>query len=222
MAELYVKPGNKDRGWNDPPQFSYGLQTQASSHKKTPLTKRVAAPQDGAPKVPASEPFAGAPPVGPPPLLTKAPGPPLWGNSSPLRLEPTSSPVICETMLEDVLGPLEQALEDCRAHAQKQVFDDISRRLALLQGQWKSEKLSVPVRKRMTLLVHELRNHNWDGADDIHRSLMVDHVTEVSQWMVGVKRLIAERRSLPSGEAAKEKPTTTEENEEVSGLSATL
>ena len=25
MAELYVKPGNTERGWNDPPQFSYGL-----------------------------------------------------------------------------------------------------------------------------------------------------------------------------------------------------
>lgn len=33
-------------------------------------------------------------------------------------------------------------------------------------------------------------------ADKIHLSLMVDHVTEVSQWMVGVKRLIAETRKL--------------------------
>lgn len=42
--------GNKERGWNDPPQFSYGLQTQAGGPKRTPLTKRVAAPQDGAPR----------------------------------------------------------------------------------------------------------------------------------------------------------------------------
>lgn len=28
---------------------------------------------------------------------------------------------------------------------------------------------------------------------------MVDHVTEVSQWMVGVKRLIAETRKLRPG-----------------------
>lgn len=27
---------------------------------------------------------------------------------------------------------------------------------------------------------------------------MVDHVNEVSQWLVGVKRLIAEMRSLPA------------------------
>lgn len=37
---------------------------------------------------------------------------------------------------------------------------------------------------------------HWDSADEIHRSLMVDHVAEVSQWMVGVKRLIAETRNL--------------------------
>ncbi|KAM9701329.1 steroid receptor RNA activator 1, partial [Menidia menidia] len=36
----------------------------------------------------------------------------------------------------------------------------------------------------------------WDSADEGHRSLMVDHVTEVSQWMVAVKRLIAETRNL--------------------------
>lgn len=29
---------------------------------------------------------------------------------------------------------------------------------------------------------------------------MVDHVNEVSQWLVGVKRLIAETRSLPAAE----------------------
>lgn len=42
--------GNKERGWNDPPQFSYGLQTQAGGPKRSPLTKRVAAPQDGSPR----------------------------------------------------------------------------------------------------------------------------------------------------------------------------
>lgn len=53
-------------------------------------------------------------------------------------------------------------------------------------------------------LSSELLNHRWDAADDIHRSLMVDHVTEVSQWMVGVKRLIAEKRSLSSVEETNE------------------
>nr|XP_036871961.1 steroid receptor RNA activator 1 isoform X2 [Manis javanica] len=185
MAELYVKPGNKERGWNDPPQFSYGLQTQAGGPKRTSLTRRVAAPQDGSPR------------------------------------EPTNFPVIeSETLLEDVLKPLEQALEDCRGHTKKQVCEDISRRLALLQEQWAGGKLSMPVKKRMALLVQELSSHRWDAADDIHRSLMVDHVTEVSQWMVGVKRLIAEKRSLSSKEEANEEKSTAiaEENQTIPSI----
>ena len=48
------------------------------------------------------------------------------------------------------------------------------------------------------MLLSELKSWNWDAADEVHRALMVDHVNEVSQWMVGVKRLIAETRNLNS------------------------
>ncbi|XP_037003437.2 steroid receptor RNA activator 1 [Artibeus jamaicensis] len=221
MAELYVKPGNKERGWNDPPQFSYGLQTQAGGPKRSPLTKRVAAPQDGSPRVPTSETSPGAPPLGLPPPSSKSSRPPAVGTCPVPTVERTDLPVTeCETLLEDVLRPLEQALDDCHGHTKKQVCDDISRRLALLQEQWVGGKLSTPVKKRMALLVQELSNHRWDAADDIHRSLMVDHVTEVSQWMVGVKRLIAEKRSLSSEEMASEEKSTatTEENQTTPGV----
>ncbi|NXF53466.1 SRA1 protein, partial [Oceanites oceanicus] len=84
---------------------------------------------------------------------------------------------------------------------QKQVCEDIGRRLTVLGDAWAQGKLSAPVRKRMSLLVQaELQQQHWDAADEIHRSLMVDHVNEVSQWLVGVKRLIAETRSLPAAE----------------------
>uniref|UniRef100_G1QB04 Steroid receptor RNA activator 1 n=1 Tax=Myotis lucifugus TaxID=59463 RepID=G1QB04_MYOLU len=209
--------GNKERGWNDPPQFSYGLQTQAGGPKRTPLTKRVAAPQDGAPRVPTSETSPGPSPMGPPPPSSTASRPPAVGSCPASTVDPIDFPVTeCETLLEDVLRPLEQALDDCRGHTKKQVCDDISRRLALLQEQWAGGKLSTPVKKRMALLVQELSRHQWDAADDIHRSLMVDHVTEVSQWMVGVKRLIAEKRSLSSEEEAnEEKAAATSENQTV-------
>ncbi|XP_065774774.1 steroid receptor RNA activator 1 isoform X2 [Muntiacus reevesi] len=158
MAELYVKPGNTERGWNDPPQFSYGLQTQAGGPKRSPLTKRVAAPQDGSPRVPTSETSPGLPPVGPPPPSSKASRPPPFvGSCPPSRTVPMDSPVVePETLLEDVLRPLERVLEDCRGHIKKQVCDDISRRLALLQEQWAGGKLSTPVKKRMALLVQGL------------------------------------------------------------------
>ncbi|KAM6224276.1 steroid receptor RNA activator 1 [Rhynchocyon petersi] len=219
MAELYVKPGNKERGWNDPPQFSYGLQTQAVGSKRTLLTKRVAAGQDGSPRAPASEAILGPPPKGPPPFSNKVPGHTRVGSCPPISSMDFTNfqDAESEPLLEDVLKPLEQALEDCRGHVKKQVCDDISRRLALLQEQWAGGKLSMPVKKRMALLVQELSSLKWDAADDIHRSLMVDHVNEVSQWMVGVKRLIAEKKHLSSEkEATEEKPViTTEENQTV-------
>ncbi|XP_075712400.1 steroid receptor RNA activator 1 isoform X2 [Rhinoderma darwinii] len=178
MAELYVKPGNQEKGWNDPPQFSYGLQT-AGSGKRTPLNKRVPAPVQGCP---------------------------TGQVSSPLRIDngkQCSSQAEDEVPVEvkDVLTLLNQTLEDCRDLIKTQVFSDIGRRLTVLEEMWTSGKLSISVRKRMHLLVKELKNQNWDSADEIHRSLMVDHVNEVSQWMVGVKRLIAEARNLPKDAA---------------------
>ncbi|XP_023791924.1 steroid receptor RNA activator 1 [Cyanistes caeruleus] len=117
---------------------------------------------------------------------------------------------------DTVLAPLRAALDACRATVQKQVCNDIGRRLTVLEDAWAQGKLSAPVRKRMSLLVQELQQQHWDAADEIHRSLMVDHVNEVSQWMVGVKRLIAETRQLPTGEtdgSADTEPATELEQE---------
>uniref|UniRef100_A0A480Y3A6 Steroid receptor RNA activator 1 isoform 1 n=1 Tax=Sus scrofa TaxID=9823 RepID=A0A480Y3A6_PIG len=128
--------------------------TQAGGPKRTPLTKRVAPPQDGLPRVPTSEMSPGAPAVGHLPPSSKASRPPLGGSCPPSSMEPTQCSVVeLEILLEDVLSPLERALEDCRGHTKKQVCDDINRRLALLQEQWAGGKLSVPVKKRMALLV---------------------------------------------------------------------
>ncbi|KAM6358192.1 steroid receptor RNA activator 1 isoform 4-T4 [Alca torda] len=206
MAELYVKPGNQERGWNDPPQFSYGLQAQAGGARRTALTRRPLPPPAGAP--PGAPPESGsAAPAPPPPRPVQGPPPP--GPLGPaLRAErgrpsPAAGPEEeCGLPAEAVLAPLREALAACRPAVQKQVCDDIARRLTVLGDAWAQGKLSAPVRKRMHLLVQELQQRNWEAADEIHRSLMVDHVNEVSQWLVGVKRLIAESRSLPAAEPA--------------------
>ncbi|XP_056425441.1 steroid receptor RNA activator 1 [Hyla sarda] len=203
MAELYVKPGNKERGWNDPPQFSYGLQT-AGGGKRTPLNKRVPAPLQGCPAVPPALPVSSSTPpmVQPPPPASSIGPPPLGPVSSPLRIDnmkqcsnPAEDQVPVDVM--DVLTPLNETLEACKDSIKTQVFTDIGRRLTVLQEMWNSGKLSTSVHKRMSLLVKEIKSQNWDSADEIHRSLMVDHINEVSQWMVGIKRLMAEARNLP-------------------------
>ncbi|XP_077165633.1 steroid receptor RNA activator 1 isoform X2 [Paroedura picta] len=103
-----------------------------------------------------------------------------------------------ECGLGEVLSPLNEALDNCRKSARKQVCDDISKRLVTLEQMWTQGKLSAPVRRGMRILTEELKCKHWDAADEIHCSLMVDHINEVSQWMVGVKRLIAEARKLPT------------------------
>ncbi|XP_032929383.1 LOW QUALITY PROTEIN: steroid receptor RNA activator 1-like [Catharus ustulatus] len=236
MAESYVKPGNQERGWNDPPQFSYGLQAQAGGSRRTPLTRRAPAPPAGAspaavlgaaepglrvprsagPGVPAltgSAPLLCRCPPGPAqrsrrPRSAAAPGAgaaPQGSAGAAPRAEARPSAACpeqeqCSVSADTVLAPLRAALDSCRATVQKQVCNDIGRRLTVLEDAWAQGKLSAPVRKRMSLLVQELQQQHWDAADEIHRSLMVDHVNEVSQWMVGVKRLIAETRDLPTGE----------------------
>uniref|UniRef100_A0A670IMT8 Steroid receptor RNA activator 1 n=1 Tax=Podarcis muralis TaxID=64176 RepID=A0A670IMT8_PODMU len=210
MAELYVKPGNRERGWNDPPQFSYGLQQlQASGAgggggggKRGILTRRpAAAPGAAPPPPPPHGPASSALP--PPPVGLPPPGLP----SRSVRVDATNQPVTEageDCHVEDVLAPLNEALANCRRSVPKQVCDDISKRLGILQQMWVQGKLSAPVRKGMKILTQELKKRHWDAADEIHRSLIVDHVTEVSQWMVGVKRLIAETRNLHTEDLATE------------------
>ncbi|KAL8194124.1 UNVERIFIED_CONTAM: hypothetical protein K2H54_000647 [Gekko kuhli] len=214
MAELYVKPGNRERGWNDPPQFSYGLQRQraaadpqAAGAKRGPLTRRAAAagdekmppPPPSPPQEPEGALSSPAPPAFPPKSAglspSTLPDPPLKTNA--LEAEE-------ECGVEDVLSPLNEALDHCRESARKQVCDDISKRLVTLEQMWIQGKLSAPVRRGMRILTEELKCQHWDAADEIHRSLMVDHINEVSQWMVGVKRLIAETRKLPTADLALE------------------
>lgn len=203
MAELYVKPGNQEKGWNDPPQFSYGLQSQGSGNKRPPLTKRVPAPLEGSPQVPPPQSFVSpTPPKMPPASSTTPLAPPSAGQTYSRTVAVKQSPIVadgeCNVSLLDVLGPLNQLLDSCREAVRKTVCDDISRRLTIFEQMWNSGKLSPSVKRRMNILARELQAQNWDAADEIHRSLMVDHVNEVSQWMVGIKRMIAEAKSLPS------------------------
>ncbi|KAM9348664.1 steroid receptor RNA activator 1 [Symphorus nematophorus] len=207
MEDMYVKPGNQERGWNDPPQFSYGLQ-MARGPQRSLLNKRAApaaASGAGAPPItpPQSNPTALLPggvappppgPARPPPGSVTTPPPPLGPMRS--QSEASSSQSEREPDVERVVLVLNQALTACRRDVREQVCNDVAKRLRLLEDSWRTGRLSLPVRRRMDTLSLELQAGRWDSADEIHRSLMVDHVTEVSQWMVGVKRLIAETRKL--------------------------
>ncbi|XP_015258579.1 steroid receptor RNA activator 1 [Cyprinodon tularosa] len=204
MEDMYVKPGNQERGWNDPPQFSYGLQ-MARGPPRTALNKRAvpalssgaeASPTAPSPSRPMAPPMCGiAPPplpAGPPPAGLATP--PIHGG--PMRSQSEADGSQSEPDIEVVMSVLNRALDACRQSVKVQVCNEVAKRLRLLEDSWRSGKLSLPVTRRMETLSQALQSGRWDSADELHRSLMVDHVTEVSQWMVGVKRLIAETRNL--------------------------
>ncbi|NXJ81139.1 SRA1 protein, partial [Trogon melanurus] len=153
-------------------------------------------------RAPAPPPAAPPRALGPPPLGPVSPAPRAESRGRPSAGARPEEEGGAALPADAILAPLREALDTCRPSVQKQVCDDIGRRLTVLGDAWAQGKLSAPVRKRMSLLVKELQQQHWDAADEIHRSLMVDHVNEVSQWLVGVKRLIAETRSLPPAEAA--------------------
>ncbi|KAM5172893.1 steroid receptor RNA activator 1 [Mantella aurantiaca] len=217
MAELYVKPGNQEKGWNDPPQFSYGLQMSGGG-KRTPLNKRVPVPLQDPLAASSGQPLSSStPPKMPPTGSTSNIGPPPIGQVRTEISKPCSSQTESEVSVDvqDILAPLQEILAACKDFIKKQVFIDISKRLVMLEEMWNSGKLSSPVQKRMGILVKELKSQNWNSADEIHRSLMVDHVNEVSQWMVGVKRLIAEARNLPHEEMTSKDEAVEESTDSV-------
>lgn len=49
LTLLFAATGNQERGWNDPPQFSYGLQAQAGGPRRNLLTRRAPLPPEEAP-----------------------------------------------------------------------------------------------------------------------------------------------------------------------------
>lgn len=99
---------------------------------------------------------------------------------------------------------------------QKRACEDIKRRLGILLCQKKENKLSETVRLKTSRLVAGIPSpmfvdkcltttpplaielSDYGTADSIHIELMVDHVSEVNQWLVGIKKLIATLKSSNS------------------------
>ncbi|XP_035681313.1 steroid receptor RNA activator 1-like [Branchiostoma floridae] len=91
------------------------------------------------------------------------------------------------------------------------VCDEVGRKLTMLENMWTTGKLSRPVQVYTDVLASALNDRDCDLAHDMHLKLMLDHVSEVRQWMVGVKRLIQEARNLPQNPAGTPAAQQTEQ-----------
>ncbi|XP_013196181.2 steroid receptor RNA activator 1 [Amyelois transitella] len=171
-----------DPGWNDPPKFSYNAQQTTPNRPRNFLNKRVAFPLSGSTTSPAVQPASNLPVI--PSGLPTAP---------PLKLPPRTQPhenidVDSEKALGEVKDILLSILDNSSELGQK--ASDIKRRIGLMEDMWTNEKLNKNVHFQMRELAYALRNEEPQKADEIHRALMVDHVSAVGTWMPGVKQLV--------------------------------
>ncbi|RUS73068.1 hypothetical protein EGW08_019165 [Elysia chlorotica] len=87
---------------------------------------------------------------------------------------------------------LHEMVDECQDSIQGRSREDVQARLGLLDDQWRDQKISEDAKVKLGCLACALKNKDLKHADSLHLALMVDHISEVSQWMVGVKRLINE------------------------------
>lgn len=211
MADKFS--GSGARGWNDPPmlQSSINGQNSNSSQPKKQLTQRVThilpenrptPPRTGDAKPPTEQIPLSAPR---PTISENLPPPPPPECTLPKEMPQGkaattgTSAVIQEELLptlEEVLSKLCSTLEECHGKLKARVLEDVKRKLNIFEKCWMHDKLSNPVKIEMGKLATAITERNYDEANRLHLGLMMDHISEVSSWMVGIKRLIQEAKGI--------------------------
>ncbi|KAK7096731.1 steroid receptor RNA activator 1-like [Littorina saxatilis] len=248
------RPGNTDRGWNDPPMFDYqgtASSTNPGSPQHTKLNKRVAYPMSSHAELPLPtgtatllNPSEGPPRLAPvqilPPTSTTTTPTPVpvvvptispttdpCGDSilTPAIFSPTAATVpgiarvvgsdikvkdlACvladlslqteEALLEYVKEGLHSAAESVNDALKGRAMEDVKKKVALMGEWWACGKISQSVKSQLGSLVEALNKQLVEEAHELHVALMINHTTEVNQWMVGVKRIIQELRAKVTG-----------------------
>ncbi|XP_053601222.1 steroid receptor RNA activator 1 [Plodia interpunctella] len=171
-----------DPGWNDPPKFSYNTQQATPNRPRNFLNKRVAFPLSGGGAVSTAQSPMSSPAI-----------PSALPSTPPVKLPPRTEPqetvdIDSEHALCEVKDILLSLLDNSSELGQKAT--DIKRRIVVMEDMWINEKLNKSVQFQMRELAYALKNEEPQKADEIHRALMVDHVSAVGTWMPGVKQLI--------------------------------
>ncbi|XP_068628940.1 steroid receptor RNA activator 1 [Battus philenor] len=169
-----------DPGWNDPPKFSYNAQQTTPNRPRNFLNKRVAFPLSGTGSSPAPIAPINLPPL-PMPTMTL---PQIQNNS---KNETEDIAIDSESILKEVKNMLLQFVDSGELGSKA---NDIRKRIDVMEDMWLNGKLNKDIQIRMKELACALCNDQPTKADEIHKSLMVDHVSAVCTWMSGVKQLI--------------------------------
>lgn len=170
-----------DPGWNDPPKLNYNSLQTPPNRPRNFLNKRVAFPLSGGGSAASASPSTNMPPLPTCPVL---PIP----NITPEISSQGNIQIDSESTLKEVKDILLSLLDSNSELGSK--ADSIKKRIGTMEDMWLNGKLNNAVQIQMKGLAYALKDNTPNKADDIHKALMVDHVSAVSAWMPGVKQLI--------------------------------
>ncbi|XP_050350927.1 steroid receptor RNA activator 1 [Nymphalis io] len=168
-------------GWNDPPSFAYNAQQTTPNRPRNFLNKRVAFPLSG-----GTNTSAPTPPVNMPPLPTNV-LPPMPSLTAKRNVQENTE-VDSEYVLKEVKDILLSFLDSSDDLA---IAANIKKRIENMENMWLSGKLNTQIQVQMRDLAYALKDNDYSKADEIHKAIMVNHVSAVSMWMPGIKQVIA-------------------------------
>ncbi|XP_055682264.1 steroid receptor RNA activator 1-like [Lutzomyia longipalpis] len=217
MSENSNNQKNFPPGWNDPPKVGYTESTSSSSPNPTKLNlnKRVAFPmnnqgsgagiQQKVELAPSGLPMPFAkvsskmePPRSIPSLdqnISYTAPPPCSPSSRDKDENPedttekikTTNIITSQTKMQETLQSLEtfaRKIED------KKVMDEVLRRMDLLRVQLIKDQLSELIKSHLVKICMALEEENYNEANQLHRSLMIEFHSECSSWGSSLRNII--------------------------------
>jgi len=116
-------------------------------------------------------------------------------NNIPLANHVPASDGICQSK-EELKMSSEEILHIIRGAGYNNMTDamkqNVEKKLNYLRSSLESNSLTENCRLKLCALVDDLKNKRFKEAYDAHSILMVEHYSEVSAWMVGLKAILME------------------------------
>lgn len=213
-AENY-RSANKshDPGWNDPPKISYspGVAAGSGPTSKLNLNKRIAFPVAKT-DTRSNQPAVGdggtlpqfvtgasggiASPLPPaPPNRSGPPLPPMATTGTPLRCNKPGTNASEEATLilpsnDEMKDSVKTTLEELLMKTETSRQAEVRKRLDVMLQSWTDGKLSDGLTRKLYQLAQVLNEKKIVEANEIHRSIIVEHGKECVQWAPALRQLI--------------------------------
>jgi len=210
VPSIPIAPGNFDRAWNDPPQFSYNDST-GQQKPGSRLNRRVVYPLAGGAPPPMGQPAnpsgtslpdagAKALPGSGMPLPPPSCGPPpsLSGSSPPTKSTPPSK---AYTVKEDDLSinEISAQLKNLMTEHCGDKATDLLKRLTLMEKSVDPEHHSGPTQDKIISMLSQfvqfIQKADLVSAEARLTTVGADYPAECAQWIICLRHLLSDIKS---------------------------